>query len=241
MKVEIIVRYNSELTITYNNDLIIGDIIIGNELFSPDGSPDFKVMKPYGSIKVFDKDLRIYNALLNNTLVNESYEIQDDFIVKVEVYLDSKLLGVFEATIKYSIIEKIISFELSNSLSNWDKHKYSGFNFFDWRLTKFDSDEFGNLIQPNLSDLTIEFSERQKDYISSYELYNILVSETEKYEGENSFIIDDEMVEYLTKINICAPNLEVKNLLEAWNYFCSITFTCLYKNYDGKISLVRIC
>lgn len=241
MKVEVVVRYNNNLTITYDNSTIIGSMTIGNELYSPQGAPEFEVVMPYGSIKVFDKGSEVYNAILNNTLINESYETEDDFIVKVDIYLDSSHLGTFEATIDYSFLERIICFELSNNLSNWEKYKYSGFTFFDWRLSKCIKGVDNRLVPYDLSYPKTELEERLKDYITGYELCNILILETQKYEKNTSFKIDDSVVDYLEKINICAPNLEVSNLLEAWNHFCSITFTCLYKNSSNQIEIIRVC
>lgn len=240
MKIEVIVRYNSDLTITYDNSTIIGDVTIGNELFSPSNTPQFGVIVPYGTIKVFDKDLVIYNKLLDNTLTKDESD-EKDYLVNVIVKLDSNPLGTFESTISYSLIEKVITLNLSNSLEHWDNIPYSGFTFFDWRLTRFDKDENGEIIDPDLSDQSVELQERLKDYISAYELFNILVLETKKYEGEDSFEELGDLEEHLSLINVCAPNLQTTSLMDAWNIFCTLTLTCICKNENNKIMLVRIC
>ena len=36
MNIELKIKYNEDLTISYKNDTIIGEIVIGNEIFSPE-------------------------------------------------------------------------------------------------------------------------------------------------------------------------------------------------------------
>lgn len=213
MKTKIKVYYDITPTI-YTGKEIVENYVRGSQITNDNSQINFGVVSQYGSCKLYDKNSVVYNRIKAGTLDSET-------IVPVELYLDEKLIGKYEAEIDYDIVSKQLNIELHDSLYRWAEISYSGFSIYPFGV-ELGATEYADLI------------------INGVGLFNKLKEDTITLGIENNFKeIPQELQLYLEDISLGVPYLDCSTILEAWNLFCELISGALYKNENGEIEVVR--
>ncbi len=203
-------------TITYTENEIIKNYVRGSQVISDASTISFEVCSQYGSCVLYDKNKVILGKIQAGTLTAES-------IVPCELYLDSTLIGKYEAEIEYDIIKNYLNIELYDSLARWTNIKYNGFTYDD--IYKSDAEYF---------------SGKTEAEINGYMLYNKLKADTIALGVEYNWkTIPLEIINaYFLTVTLKVPYLECETLLEAWNNFCLLMRCAIFKNESGEIEVL---
>lgn len=213
-----------EVSVTYTDADIMRDLNVGTQSEGDLTNVSFGIVSKYGSFSVFDKNDFVRNAIIAGTLSSDS-------VVFVEVKIDGTVIAYQQASIQYDMEACEIIFEFMDSLNEWANINYPGFTFF----SVYDASEktsggsiYGGLIS---GDMHIAM-------LTGEELYNKLKIFTE---GQNEVFetLSTVTLTWLQSIKIYVPFIEPCLLSDAWNDFCTLTLTHLYKGPTGAIRVVH--
>ncbi len=226
---EIIVKYkdHQDWTIKYTEKDIFETLKIGIQSETDSATLFYGPVSQYGSFTLFDKNNFIYNHIKNNTF----YSNVEEYVL-VEIYLDNNLILRNKASILYDLDDRRISFDIYDSMQDWENIIYPGFRFIDIYLNS-EKSSCGDGESPYEGIV----GSMCKAMLTGEEIYDKLKDFTEN-EGEIFEELDNNTENWLNKIKVYVPVIEECSLFDAWVKFCELSLSHLYRTQTGELRLV---